>query len=240
MISIINRTAILLLLALSTQGCVLRFSNSDRRIDANYRRIFVPSAVDSSSRGGQASRISRQLRQALALDTRFVLVPLNEARLAVDVQILDSKKVTTATADCDRKPTNNRVASGAFSCDDAMLNINQATVSSEKENLVMEIQVRVIDLNSGHIVSKNTFKNISSEYPVVSASDTVNANLSRTPQLHALRYVENMDGAVDSIGSSVASSVLSALLSLSPQDFEGPTLSKSPEKSKLGDASFLN
>lgn len=221
----------MVLLALG--GCVVRFVNADRRVDSSFRKIFVPAATDTSTRGGQAARLSAAIRRAIALDTRFALVSMEEARWALDVQVRNSQRQTAQTSDCERDADKNSVASGAYSCDSVKLSFSQPSVSSETEVVSLSVNARAIDLQTGRALVSTSFDTITSgELPVV-GTEAVQRNLARTPELHALRYVENIDRGVENIADKIAASLLNTLLSLDPKALEVPTPTPSPTPSAL-------
>jgi hypothetical protein len=198
-------------------SCVIRFSNSERQLDASFRKIYVPSGTDVSTRGGQASRLSLSIRRALALDTRISLVDLEEARVGVNIVVNNRTLVPTKTEECKIDTTSGdsvKIASGAYSCAEVRSNFNLPAVSSEEESLYLDVDVEAIDLNDGKTLWRKRFEKISSgPFPVVGAGE-VRDGLAFTPQLHALRYVENTDLATQAIGSSIAQGVLDGLLQL--------------------------
>lgn len=211
-----------LLAALALAGpssCVFRFANAERNIDALYRRIYLPAANDYGTHGGVSARVSQAVRRALALDTRFSLVPASEARVAVDVAILDSRRVTTKVLEC--KSDDDVVASDSRSCRNLKDDFSAPDASAEQESTVVDLRVRLVDLGDGRLLFNRTLPNVSSgAYDLVGTADT-RKGLEDTPQLHALRYVENVDAAYARVGEVVAAQVVSALLSLDSYETRG-------------------
>lgn len=208
--------ALAALIAFALPGCVVRLTNSERNVETSFRKIYFPAATDISTHGGQASRISVAVRRAFALDTRFELTSLDEARWALDVQIKNSLVTATKTEEC--KLGTEVLGSGAYGCELVLNNFNQPTISSEEEQLFLDVDVRAIDLNTGKALRSLRFEKVSSgAFPVVGDAD-IRARLRATPQLHALRYVENRDSAVDTIASNIAGQVLASMLTLDPNE----------------------
>jgi hypothetical protein len=203
--------ALTLCIAIFHTACVFRFSNAERNIDSSYRRIYVPSVADSSTRGGNSARVSQALRRQLALDTRFELVPADQARLAVDVRIVDTRRVTTKISECVKD--SDTVASTSRLCADLKNNFAVPDASSEEETFQMDAQVRILDLSSGKTLYSKSYQNISSgAYDIVGNTET-KAPLQKTPELHSLRYAEN------------ANEIVTALLTLDTSD---PTPTPTP------------
>ena len=84
----------------------------------------------------------------------------------------------------------------------------------------MRVRVSAIDLKRGSVLDSRTIEitEISATYPVVAEKDSAGlqtrANLARTPQLHALRYVENRDNAVEGIAQRIAAEVVAMMESI--------------------------
>lgn len=193
-------------------GCVFRYANAERNIDSAFRRVYVPAVTDASTRGGQAGRVSSAVRRALSLDTRFALVPANEARVAVDVQILESAKVTTEVVEC--KAGTEVLAAESSPCEVVQKGFILPDASAERETALLDVRIRLVDLNTGRLLHNRVLPQVSSgAYPLVGEAEA-RAGLRRTPELHALRYVEKVDSAIDRIGQTVAAEVVGVLLSL--------------------------
>jgi hypothetical protein len=215
--------ALTLCIAIFHTACVFRFSNAERNIDSSYRRIYVPSVADSSTRGGNSARVSQALRRQLALDTRFELVPADQARLAVDVRIVDTRRVTTKISECVKD--SDTVASTSRLCADLKNNFAVPDASSEEETFQMDAQVRILDLSSGKTLYSKSYQNISSgAYDIVGNTET-KAPLQKTPELHSLRYAENSDAAIAVAGRALANEIVTALLTLDTSD---PTPTPTP------------
>ena len=193
-------------------GCVFRFENSAPTEGARYTHVYFPSATDASPLGGQASRISMAAHRAVALDTRIVLVPVSEAEVAVDLQIQTSNKVTTTVVEC--KQGNEELASFSRSCVQAKDNLRMPDASVETEAAVMDVRLQIVDLQTGQLLTNSVLKNISSgNYPLV-GDDTVKRSLRSFSELHALRYAENVDSAITTIGNQIGAQVLQNLVAL--------------------------
>ena len=206
--------ATVLCLATPLSGCVVRLTNSERSVDTSFRKIYLPAATDISARGGHAGRLSAAVRRAFALDTRFELTSLEDARWALDVQIKDSMLAAAKTEEC--KLGTEVLASGSYACTQVLENFNQPEISSEEEQLLLDIDVRAIDLNTGKSLRSLRFEKVASgAFPVVGDAD-IRARLRATPELHALRYVENVDNATDTIASNIAAQIIASMLTLDP------------------------
>lgn len=209
------------LLAVSIfQGCVARFSNSERNVDGNFRKVYVPAVNDVSTRGGQAGRVSAAVRRAIALDTRFSMSSLQNARWALDVTIRDSVRQTTRFEEC--KQAGEVLAGDAYACTNVERNFNTPEVSAEEEALLLDVDVRAIDLNNGGTLAAKRYARVSSgAYNLVGDDDT-RKMLAATPELHALRYVENADDAVARIGQTIAADILALLAGIDPAAAPAP------------------
>lgn len=199
---------LLLFFALQSTACVIGFGNSEQTLDSNVRRVYLPPAIDNSSLGGASSRVSYEVRRQLALNTNIQMVSIDEARLAIDIQIREQTRAPAgAVIDCQSTSTNP-IGSKAFDCND--LSVAQATLAAEDEALGMTAVVSFIDLDNGKNILSATLP-LGVVHPTVSADESERNAVKSRPDLHALRYFERHDNALRSIGSSLASQV-SAML----------------------------
>lgn len=200
-------------------GCVTGFTNAQRRLDARERSIFVPAVVDTTSRGGNSGRLSMAIRRAIALDTRFQLAPLEQARWALGMDLVGFDRRTEKAAECagSQSQPDAEVASRSFTCKQLTGQLALAEVSSEEESVGLDLRVRAIDLNTGKTMLAIRYDPTRrAVFPVVGNQD-VQAGLRLTPQLHALRYLENEDAAVEAMGAQIAANLLGSILSLEAQ-----------------------
>lgn len=205
------KIALLLVCTVLFSGCAIRFANADRRLDSSFRKIYVPSATDMSTTGGNSGKLSMELRKLLALDTRFELVGIEKARWALDIEVLDRKKTVVKIGEC-LEGRESQIAGQAFNCKEVLGTFNQATAGSEEEAVHLSVRARAVDLNSGKTMFTKNYA-ASSTYRVVGSAETEVA-IQRTPQLHSLRYQENLDNAVSGSASSIASQIAADILSL--------------------------
>ena len=191
-------------------GCVFRFTNdSSNRYTLDPERVYFPTAQDISEESGQAPRISRAVRRAIALDTRFELGTKDNSNVALDLQVVDSKRKTVEVVEC--KQGNEVLASGTRSCADLKNDFRFPDSSSEKEARALTVKAKIVSLRTGEILNQATLKDVGSGTYALVKDDTTSA--VPVSELHSLRYLENNDAAVDRIGSAVASQVLALLLS---------------------------
>lgn len=196
-------------------ACVIRFRNSERGLDASFRKVYVPAATDISTRAGPAARISYAVRRAMALKTQISLVPLDEARLGVDIQVNNQTRSTVKALECNKTvdPARQTVASKSYTC--SQLGFSQATVSSEVEAVTLNVVARAIDLNTGKVFFTKTFE-MNRQYQVVAPEGELQNNIAALPEVHALRYQENGDNATVEIAEVIADQVVDSILSLDP------------------------
>ena len=197
-----------LLLVVVTGGCAVHFANAERQVPSGYRKIYLPSATDKTTTTGHASRVSRALRRQLSLDTRYELTSWQEARWALDISVVEASTSVGRVATCLKGV--GTLASGAVDC--GRLSFHQARVSAEEETMGLKILARAIDLTDGKVLFSKTYP-MTQVYAVVGDADT-QTNLKGTPQLHALRYLENRDDAVSQMGEQVAAQISADLMTM--------------------------
>lgn len=216
----VNKSLCLILLLsflLGIAGCVVRFRNSEQGLNSSFRRIYLPASTDTSTYGGASARVSYAVRRAMSLRTEISLVALDEARVALDLQILSRSRVTSEQLECSSDETvrnSQFLASGAVPCRTER-GFAQAEISAESERQNMTVQARAVDLNTGQVLFTRNF-DLASGYPIVSADEDVKVQLRSVPEYHALRYMENADKAVQSMANQVASQIVGSILSLDP------------------------
>jgi hypothetical protein len=202
----------------------MNFTNSQSHVSPEFRTVYVPSVADFGTRGGSSARISRAVRDAIARNTRFNLTSADTARVGVAIKIVDRRQFVSKSEVCTT--SDLEVGSGAFGCPsknsarpklDSRLQPDRA---SERESVAFDILVGLVDLKTGKVLRSEpiAIKEGEFTYPVVAEKDgtgaTVRAGLANAPQLHSLRYLENTDATVDSIGNRVAGTIVSMLDSL--------------------------
>lgn len=220
-----------ILILLFMNGCVVGFSNSQNRIPVLYSKIYVPAANDTSVYSGNSSRLSYAIRSVLANRTDLQLTSLEEARVALQVKILDRLQSITAVDSC--KNAGGTVASGAFSCmqihpeitpggsSNAVTSFNQPSVSPSSESLALVVDAKAIDLNSGRILwAKRYFANnispvVFNEIGDIDSGRTMSA-MAQKPDLHGLRYQEAVDNAVLAFSNTIAVDLQKGLFSSFP------------------------
>ncbi len=204
------------------------FANKESHVPFVYSKIYLPAAHDSSIYSGNSSRLSTAVRRILAQRTDVKLSPLSEARIALQIRILDRVQ-TIVTVDNCQNPGTPFVGNLAFSCakihpelaqkktNDVQLPsaFNQPSISPNTENLSLAVAVKAIDLNTGETLwGKNYFANNIAPIVFNEIGDTDNrasSGLAQTPQLHGLRYQEAIDNAVESFSNAIAADLQTAL-----------------------------
>ena len=201
-------------------SCVTGFSNARNQVPPLYSKIYLPAANDTSAYSGNSSRLSYAIRNVLASRTDVELTALKDARLAIQIKILNRQQ-TIQTVDSCNNPGTTTVASNAFECSfihpeltgnkDSPRSINQPSVSPSTESLYLVVDVKAIDLNNGAVLwAKHYYAgNIS---PVVfnEIGDTDSRTLtymSNKPDLHGLRHQEAVDNAVQSFSNAIANDI---------------------------------
>ncbi len=207
-----------LLLVLGTlTSCAIHFTNAQSHIAPEYRLVYVPAATDSSSKGGNSLRISDAVRRTLVKNGQFRLVGPSEARWGVDI-LLRERNTTIQTVEACT-PVERTFGAGAYACDES--NIQLPTKVAATEGTSMTAEVSAIDMRTGQAVRRTVIqiKDTDTPYWVVAdkAGDgaRVLQTLARTPELHALRYVENIDSSVQRVGDRIAAQVTGMLEALS-------------------------
>lgn len=180
------------------------------------RVVHIPSAVDQTAQGGLATRVTQALHLEVLKNLQLRLVSLEEARVAVDVQIEDAAWSVVTVSECDSRSetaTTDRVGSQAFRCSTVKYSVEQAEVTSEQESLSVRATAHGVDLATGQTVFKNTVSASSGPFDVVGDS-TVTGNLTDRPEFHAIRYMDNRDHAriavSQSLGAQIARLILTA------------------------------
>ncbi|BBH53274.1 hypothetical protein [Fluviispira sanaruensis] len=211
----------ILFLAFALNGCVVGFANMHNHVPEEYTKVYIPAANDFSIYGGNSSRLSYAIRSKLSERTDFVFSKLEDARWALQVNILDRKQSITAVDSC-KNPSTPNVASGAYSCakihpeslnptTNTPYDFNKPTVSPSSEQLSLVVDVKAIDLNTGNImwVKRYSASNISpTVFNEIGDTDGRTLNyMQQTPDLHALRYQEAVDNAVKAFSTAIANDV---------------------------------
>ncbi|MBX9703553.1 MAG: hypothetical protein K2X39_05315, partial [Silvanigrellaceae bacterium] len=116
--------AFITLLPLFLTSCTVGFSNSLRQLDSRYAKIFIPSAYDSSSFGGQASRLSMAVRTLLSKKTDIEISDLDEARWAISIKIMQRNQLVTQVDDCinTSSKATQTVGNGSILCSNENFN----------------------------------------------------------------------------------------------------------------------
>ncbi len=202
-------------LALQT-ACAIHFTNAQSRIAPEYRLLYVPAATDASATGGNALRVSDAVRRSLVKNGQFRLVGANEARWGIDMQ-LSNKRIAIQTVEAC-STSERTFGAGAYKCDGT--DIQLPTKVAATESVAMTAHVSAIDMRTGATVKRTVIQIKDSEVPfwVVAEKEgdgaRVRQSLSRTPQLHALRYAENIDATVERVGERIASQITGMLQAL--------------------------
>jgi hypothetical protein len=200
-------------------GCVVGFANSQNHVPIAYSKIYVPAANDSSTYSGNSSRLSFAIRQILANRSDVELSSLKEARVALQIKILDRKQSIAAVDNCNNASGTPTVGSGAYLCTQihpeltgnptAPSSFNQPSVSPSSESLALVVDVKAYDLNTGRVLwGKNYFAE--NMPPVVFNEIGDNGDgrtmtyMAQIPNIHGLRYQEAVDNAVQTFSNSIA------------------------------------
>ncbi len=225
------RRLLVLLLYPLFQSCVMGFSNAHNHVPVMFSKVYMPAANDGTIYSGNSSRLSASIRTFLAGRSDVELTSLDEARMALQVKILDRQQSITAVDSCNN-PGTSYVGSLAYNCmnihpdvtpggsSTAPVSINQPSVSPSSESLYLVVDVRAIDLNNGKVLwSKRYFSNAVSFNEIGDPGDnrTMNAMVN-TPQLHGLRYLEAIDNAVQTYSDTIAADLTSTLFASLPQE----------------------
>jgi hypothetical protein len=208
-------------------SCVVGFANSQNHVPSKYSKIYLPAANDTSIYSGNSSRLSFAVRRVLANRNDIQLTSLQEARLALQIHILDRQQSIVAVDNCRNASGTPTVASGAFLCTkihpeltggnaSAPTSFNQPSISPKQENMALVVQAKIFDLNTGQLLWSKIYDG--GTLPAV-VFDEIGDNgdgrtttyMAQTPGLHALRYQEAVDNAVESYSRSIASDLAATL-----------------------------
>lgn len=181
--------------------CVVHFTNSEYRTDGDFRRVYLPSMTDDGTLGGNSLRLSTALRKKISTNTRIILTSMEDARWALDIAIKGRNVQTETWIDCKEQAPNKVVFSGSAVCEN--LGFNQSKISSEREMITMKIVASAIDLRTGSVMKTRDYSLQSPVFDVV-GPEAVQTDLSAFPQLHALRYAENVDTQINNIAIYLA------------------------------------
>lgn len=202
-------------------GCVVGFSNREKHIPEDYKKIYAPAAKDTSVYAGNSSKLSLAVRARLAKRSDISLTNLQNARWALQIKILDRKQSIIAVDSCANPGTPN-VASGAYSCaaihpemaggsSNAPTSLSQPSVSPQSEQIALVVMVKAIDLNTGKIFWSKFYKDSIPAAVFNEIGDNGDGRtmvyLQDTPDLHALRYQEAVDNAVESFANAIADDI---------------------------------
>lgn len=196
-------------------GCAIHFTNAQSRIAPEYRLLYVPAAADSSTTGGNSLRVSDSVRRALVKNGQFQLVSPSEARWGIHIMLRDRGTVIQTVEACT---ATTRIGADAFACDSS--NTQLPTKVAATEGTTMVAEVSAIDMRTGQAVRRTIVqvKDIETPYWVVSDKEgdgaRVRQSLSRTPELHSLRYAENVDANVQRVGDRIAAQITGMLEAL--------------------------
>ena len=221
-----------IIICLLFNSCVVGFYNSQNHVPVIYSKIYIPAANDSSIYSGNSSRLSYAVRNALANRTDVQLTSLDDARLALQIKIIDRQQSIAAVDSCNNASGTPTVGSGAFKCTQihpemtggsstTPTSFNQPSVSPSSENLTLVVDAKAIDLNNGKILwAKRYFAGniapiVFNEIGDVDGGRTM-AYMAQNPDQHGLRYQEAVDNAVQAFSSSIATDLKTALFASLP------------------------
>jgi hypothetical protein len=197
-------------------ACAVHFSNAQSRISPEYRLLYVPAAADASPTGGNSLRISEAVRRALMKNGQFRLVGAQDARWGIDIQLRERRIAIQTVEACS--PSERTFGAGAYACDES--NIQLPTKVAATEGIALTAEVSAIDMRTGQSVRRTVVQIKDSEVPYWVVADKegdgarVRQSLSRTPELHALRYAENIDNSISRVGDRIASQIMGMLQAL--------------------------
>ena len=208
------------------------FYNSQSHIPIVYSNIYVPAANDSSIYSGNSSRLSFAVRNVLANRTDIHLTDISNARVALQIKILDRQQTIAAVDSCNNASGTPTVGSGAFVCTQihpemtggnpgAPISFNQPSVSPSKESLSLIVEAKAIDLNDGKILWAKRYiaGNLA---PVIFNEIGDNGDgrtmvyMAKIPDQHGLRYQEAVDSAVQAFSNTIATDLQAALFASLP------------------------
>ncbi len=212
----------LLFLCATPLGCAVSFTNSQQRISPDFRRVYLPAATDNTTSGGNSLRISRSVRRKLAQNTQFELVSIEDARWGIDIRIIERRVAITAVEVCTN--ANRTIAAGAVQCDDPEFLVRLPQKVADQEGINMTAEISTVDLRTGQTVRRSQvdLKGIDAPYWVVADKNgdgaRIRTSLTSTREIHSLRYLENVDAAVERAGERIAAQVTSMMMSLSSEN----------------------
>jgi hypothetical protein len=161
------------------------------------------------------------VRDLLSKRTDIKLVPVNEARWALQMTILDRQQTIVAVDDCTNTG-NPTVGSGAFLCTTIHPEIfnentslptsfNQPSVSPSQESISLVVSVRAIDLNNGQVMWAKLYNGQVPPVVFNEIGDTGDritmTQLQNMPDLHAMRYQEVVESAVQTYSQAIAADI---------------------------------
>lgn len=209
-------------------SCTFGFSNAGIHIPQTHMKVYLPAAKDGSIYGGQSARLSFAIRERLTHTTDFEFTSLENARWALDVKILDKNQKIEIVDFCSN-PGYPVVANGAYFCSiihpeittgdpntSLPTSFNQPSISPSIESLVLFVQVRAIDLNTGKLMWAKNYsdKNLTPQNfnEIGDQGDgRTTTNMKDNPNLHALRFREAVDNAVVILSERIAEDVQSLI-----------------------------
>jgi len=196
-----------------------------------YSKIYVPAANDSSVYSGNSSRLSYAVRNVLANRTDIDLTDVENARVALQIKIIDRQQTITAVDSCKNANGTPTVASGAFTCTlihpeltggdpSQPTSFNQPSVSPSQESLYLVVDAKAIDLNNGKVLWNKRYyaANIPpAVFNEIGDTDSrTMAYMSNKPDMHGLRYQEAVDNAVQAFSNAIANDLQNALFASLP------------------------
>ncbi len=198
-------------------GCQVTFvaDGASANSSSLVRYVHIPSAGDRTAHGGLSWRLTQAVHLKSLQHTQLRTSSLDDARVAVDLQVTQVSWVVNEVSECDPKDDafeSAQIGSAAYRCNTIKYSVEQAEVTSEKETLKAEIMAHAIDLKTGKTLFQKTLRAASGTFDVVGDS-TVNGNLTDRPELHAVRYLDNRDRARNTVAQTLAERVTSLLLS---------------------------
>ncbi|MFZ9519621.1 MAG: hypothetical protein ACO3A4_04010 [Silvanigrellaceae bacterium] len=205
---------VLLMGLAGSSACIYRLANLERVPSNTPRTLYIRPVNDNTSRAGQAPKLMAALRRLVTQDRSFILTDLETARWGLEVRIVASGRSITRVEKCDQG--NEILASGAIPCSRVAAAGNLPDISAEEEVSQMSVDAKAIDLQTGAVLFNLQMPNLTTGAYNIVGDGTVRASMSNAQGLHALRYMENSDSAVDSLASTAAARIYEQLVSLSP------------------------
>ncbi len=197
-------------------ACAVHFTNAQSRISPEYRLLYVPAASDASSTGGNSLRVSNAVRRALMKNGQFRLVGAKEARWGIDIQLRERHIAIQTVEACS--PSERTFGAGAHACEES--DIQLPTKVAATEGIAITAEVSAIDMRTGQAIRRTVVQIKDNEVPYWVVADKegdgarVRQSLSRTPELHSLRYAENVDSNISRVGDRIASQIMGMLQAL--------------------------